>query len=70
MGTLKDIDAKVRHILAMLGHDVGVSSEEGDADRQEEKRRNDDDSALLNGPQMPDDVPTQADIDKLLADFD
>lgn len=70
VGTLKDIDAKVRHILAMLGHDVDASSEEGDADRQEEKRRNDDDSALLNGPQMPDDVPTQADIDKLLADFD
>ena len=68
--TLKDIDAKVRHILTMLGHDVGASSEEGRADTQDSQATHSDDSSLLNGPQMPDKAPSQADIDKLLADFD
>lgn len=62
--TLKEIDTKVDAILSLLGADkMPAEGEVVPIGPQ-------DDSALLNGPQLPGAGISQADIDKLLAEFD
>lgn len=61
--TLKEIDAKVTTLLDVLGDKV-VS---GDGEEEDTRQG---DAVLLNGPQLPGQGVTQADIDKLLAEFD
>src|SRR5690606_26207106 len=61
--TLQVIETKVDALLGVLadkmpGIEQGAGEEEGEGD------------SLLNGPQLPEKAVTQADIDKLLADFD
>ncbi|PZQ48459.1 MAG: chemotaxis protein [Micavibrio aeruginosavorus] len=65
--TLRVIEEKIDAIMNSLGHRVGVKT--GD-ERIEKVISVDDEKSLLNGPQMPDKAITQADIDKLLAEFD
>lgn len=62
--TLKDIDAKVDSLLSLLGADKFSPEDESASTGPQ------DDSALLNGPQLPGAGISQADIDKLLAEFD
>ena len=61
--TLRDIDEKVTKILGLFGDKLLQSSGEAEDTRQG-------DAVLLNGPQLPGQGVTQADIDKLLAEFD
>ena len=59
VATLKTIEAKVAHIVAV----VGGAGAEASAPVSEE-------AALLNGPQLPANAMDQSDIDRLLASFD
>jgi len=67
VSTLQIIEEKIDRIMESLGEAVGLHV--GD-DKYEKTVSVDDDKSLMNGPQMPDKAITQADIDKLLADFD
>lgn len=63
VNTLKAIEEKVERLVNVLSQGVttsGLPQEQGPTG----------DAALLNGPQMPDKAISQADIDKLLAQFD
>jgi chemotaxis protein CheZ len=63
--SLKEIETKVSSILGILSDRMG--------DMELHHTSKDDrvgDAALLNGPQLADQAISQADIDKLLADFD
>lgn len=63
--TLKDIEAKVEKLLAVVSHKMPGSAEEDGGDEGKNG-----DAALLNGPQLPGSGISQDDIDKLLAEFD
>jgi chemotaxis protein CheZ len=63
--TLKDIEAKVEKLLAVVSHKMPGSAEEDGGDEG-----GNGDAALLNGPQLPGSGISQDDIDKLLAEFD
>ena len=65
--TLGDIEARVAAICEAFGLD-GPAAES--ADTAEGEPDPDDDSWLLNGPALPEEAMSQADIDKMLADFD
>lgn len=67
IGTLRVIEEKVESIMTTLGDKVGLKTTEG---RLVKEVSVDDEKSLMNGPQMPDKAITQADIDKLLAEFD
>lgn len=67
IGTLRVIEEKVESIMSTLGDKVGLKVSEGRLVKQVSV---DDEKSLLNGPQLPDKAITQADIDKLLAEFD
>lgn len=64
--TLKTIEGKVEKLLSVIG-DKMPGMDHGSAEEETGKTG---DAALLNGPQMPDKAITQADIDKLLSEFD
>ena len=60
---LREIETKVSHLLTAIGHDEAHDHKDlGDTRTG--------DAALMNGPQMPANAISQADIDKLLASFD
>ncbi len=59
VATLKTIEAKVAHIVAVVGGSGAEASAPVSAD-----------AALLNGPQLPANAMDQSDIDRLLASFD
>lgn len=63
--SLRDIEAKVGSIMGILNDRMG---DMGLNNTSKDERTGD--AALLNGPQMAADAISQADIDKLLADFD
>ncbi len=65
--TLRVIEDKIDKIMETLGDTVGLKTTEG---KFEKVVSVDDEKSLLNGPQMADKAITQADIDKLLAEFD
>jgi chemotaxis protein CheZ len=67
VGTLQLIETKIDKIMETLNETVGLKISD---DKYEKVISIDDDKSLLNGPQMPDKAVTQADIDKLLAEFD
>lgn len=60
--TLRHIEDRVNAMLAVLG------GEPGESPMVREPMNETDESALLNGPQMPEDAISQDDIDALLAD--
>lgn len=65
--TLKEIDSKVDSLLSLLGADKAP----GDTDSGKASANGAiDEKSLLNGPQLPGAGISQADIDKLLAEFD
>lgn len=64
INSLKQIETKVNHLMQVLGDKLPMSQ---GASSDEDTRVGD--ARLLNGPQMPDKAISQADIDKLLADF-
>lgn len=67
VSTLAIIEEKIDNIMGKLGETVGISL----TDEKAEKAISvDDEKSLLNGPQMADKAISQADIDKLLAEFD
>ncbi len=59
VATLKTIESKVAHIVAVVGGAGAEASAPVSAD-----------AALLNGPQLPANAMDQSDIDRLLASFD
>ncbi len=59
VATLKTIEAKVAHIVAVVGGAGAEASAPVSAE-----------AALLNGPQLPANAMDQSDIDRLLASFD
>ncbi|MCB1530661.1 MAG: protein phosphatase CheZ [Rhodospirillales bacterium] len=65
--TFKIVDSKVAHIMEALNEQVGpiasIAAKEPNVDPNDDRR-------LLNGPQMPEKAVSQADIDKILAEFD
>ncbi len=65
VNTLKTIEDKVSKLLNVLG---GKISGTGTSTASSDTRTGD--AALLNGPQMPGNAITQAEIDKLLSEFD
>lgn len=65
--TLRIIDEKIGNIMNTLGDKVGFKISDG---KYEKGISVEDEKSLLNGPQLPDKAMTQADIDKLLAEFD
>ncbi|HEU4837937.1 MAG TPA: protein phosphatase CheZ [Micavibrio sp.] len=67
VATLQLIEDKIEHIMNSLTETLGISVSE---ERLEKSVSVDDVKSLLNGPQLPDKAITQADIDKLLAEFD
>ena len=67
VGTLQLIETKIDKIMETLNETVGLKISD---DKYEKVVSVDDEKSLLNGPQMPDKAVTQADIDKLLAEFD
>lgn len=67
VGTLQVIETKIDRIMETLNETVGLKISD---EKFEKVVSIDDDKSLLNGPQMPDKAVTQADIDKLLAEFD
>ncbi len=67
VGTLSLIEQKIDSIMATLGDTVGLKGGEG---KFEKVISVDDEKSLMNGPQMADKAMRQADIDKLLAEFD
>lgn len=62
--TLKIIDEKISMLLSVLTRKMPGLSKAAVAQNEEAPE------SLLNGPQLPDKAITQADIDKLLAEFD
>lgn len=67
VSTLAVIEEKIDLIMNTLGETVGINLSD---ERAEKVVSVDDDKSLLNGPQMADKAISQADIDKLLAEFD
>ncbi len=67
VNTLALIEEKIDGILETLGDTVGLRG--GDS-KHEKVVSVDDDKSLLNGPQLTGKAMLQADIDKLLAEFD
>ena len=67
VSTLQVIEEKIDRIMETLNETVGLKLSD---DKYEKVVSIDDAKSLLNGPQMPDKAVTQADIDKLLAEFD
>lgn len=65
--TLRVIEEKVDRIMDTLGDKVGLKITDG---KHEKVVSINDDKSLLNGPQLADKAITQAEIDKLLAEFD
>ncbi|GJL84377.1 MAG: hypothetical protein DHS20C02_01520 [Micavibrio sp.] len=65
VATLKAIESKVDALMKVLGEKMPGMPIQGDGESGGEG-----DAALLNGPQMPDKAITQAEIDKLLEEFD
>lgn len=63
--TLRVIEEKVSHLLVAMGDQTTASDHSS-----EDSPGTEDDQSLLNGPQMPGDAINQAEIDKLLAEFD
>lgn len=67
VSTLAVIEEKIDRIMDTLGDTVGIKM----SDHKHEKIVSVEDAkSLLNGPQMADKAISQADIDKLLAEFD
>lgn len=62
--TLREIEEKIDHLVSSISDKIPVAMQAG-----AEKEKSFEES-LLNGPQMPDKAISQADIDKLLEDFD
>jgi len=67
VATLQVIEQKIDKIMESLRDTVGISVSD---EKYEKAISIDDEKSLLNGPQMPDKAVTQADIDKLLSEFD
>ncbi len=67
VGTLQVIETKIDKIMETLNQTVGLKISD---EKFEKVVSIDDEKSLLNGPQMPEKAVTQADIDKLLAEFD
>ncbi len=67
VGTLALIEQKIDNIMATLGDTVGLKAS---AAKHEKVVSINDDKSLMNGPQMAGKAMLQADIDKLLAEFD
>lgn len=65
VGTLKNIEEKIDKLVATIGDKFPPGL---DSDAMENEKNHEE--SLLNGPQLPDKAITQADIDKLLEDFD
>lgn len=63
--SLREIEAKVGSLMQVLSERVG---DMGLHSTSEDTREGD--AALMNGPQLPSNAISQADIDKLLAEFD
>jgi len=67
VNTLCLIEQKIDSIMETLGDTVGLKGGEG---KLEKIVSVDDEKSLMNGPQMAGKAMLQADIDKLLAEFD
>ncbi len=67
VSTLAVIEEKIDSIMSTLSDKVGVAMS---GEKLEKVVSVEDEKSLLNGPQMADKAITQADIDKLLAEFD
>lgn len=67
VATLQLIEGKIGPIMNSLIETLGIEVSE---ERLEKCVSVDEASSLLNGPQLPEKAITQADIDKLLAEFD
>jgi chemotaxis protein CheZ len=67
VATLQVIEDKIERIMSSLVETLGLRMSE---ERLEKSVSVDDPDSLLNGPQLPEKAITQADIDKLLAEFD
>ena len=65
--TLRIIEERVDSIVDTLGDKVGLKISDAQLVKEVSVE---DEKSLLNGPQMPEKAITQADIDKLLAEFD
>jgi chemotaxis protein CheZ len=63
VNTLQHIEHTIIELAGAFGHDVDRNAPPPADDREG-------DAALLNGPQLPEDANSQADIDALLASFD
>lgn len=61
--TLKDIEQKIDMLVSSIADKMPVSMQKAKEEKTFEQ-------SLLNGPQLPDKGISQADIDKLLEDFD
>ncbi|MCC7259436.1 MAG: protein phosphatase CheZ, partial [Alphaproteobacteria bacterium] len=57
---LKEVDARIARMLQLFGGDAAVTA----LPRRDERTG---DERLLNGPQLPDQAPSQDDIDALFA---
>lgn len=67
VSTLKAVESKVGKILNLLGPQSGESISSGSEESDGDGSGGD---GLLNGPQLPGQGISQADIDKLLSEFD
>jgi chemotaxis regulatin CheY-phosphate phosphatase CheZ len=67
VATLQVIEGKIGLIMNSLIETLGIEVSE---ERLEKSVSVDEANSLLNGPQLPDKAISQADIDKLLAEFD
>ncbi|MCB1538989.1 MAG: protein phosphatase CheZ [Rhodospirillales bacterium] len=65
---LREIQDKVQHMLAAIGHSEGGADPASAAPAAADTRSGDE--KLLNGPQLPGGAISQDEIDKLLASFD
>ncbi|HBR69980.1 MAG TPA: chemotaxis protein [Rhodospirillaceae bacterium] len=68
VSTLTAIEVKVNALMKVLGEKMPGLHAEGDGGDEEDGRVGD--ARLLNGPQMKDKAISQAEIDKLLSQFD
>ncbi len=66
---LQSIEEKVQDLLVAFGEDAGEARRDR-AKEPEAVSAKPDDKSLMNGPQLPDNANSQADIDALLASFD
>lgn len=69
VNALQNIEEKVQDLLIAFGEEAGEARRERKAEPEAENTEPDDKS-LMNGPQMPDNANSQAEIDALLASFD